>query len=429
MKLNFSAMAEEVKLISDAETEIFLQELINPFRQLAQLKEAKIYLVQDEAINAFVDKNHNIFINTGLLMKFNKIEVLLGVLAHEIGHVVGKHALKTEIYQQDKNKAFFGYGMALGAILAKSPDSATAIALATNEGIYKMQLKYSRQQEDSADLIAIEFLEALNYPVSGLKEIFQFFLQQSLQENLDRQQKIELEYSQTHPLSEKRLTRIQQYQQKNAINWQKIAQFNERLLLIQAKLDGFLLPTDLVLKKYLDDNKTNHQIARAVAYFRLNQYQKSFQILDKAIKNNQSNGFLFELKAELLQKSRHIDLAMQNYQKAILLLDIKQSAMARLMLAEIVINQENIQPKLLDFVEQKLMEAKFYLDDKPLFFKQIATIFHLKKQYSYANFYLGKYYFLLQNEKKAKELWQEALKTEPPLDTQTKFIITDYGVL
>ena len=305
-------MAEEIKLISDAETEIFLQELINPFRQLAQLKEAKIYLVQDEAINAFVDKNHNIFINTGLLMKFNKIEVLLGVLAHEIGHVVGKHALKTEIYQQDKNKAFFGYGMALGAILAKSPDSATAIALATNEGIYKMQLKYSRQQEDSADLIAIEFLEALNYPVSGLKEIFQFFLQQSLQENLDRQQKIELEYSQTHPLSEKRLTRIQQYQQKNAINWQKIAQFNERLLLIQAKLDGFLLPTDLVLKKYFNDNKTNHQIARAVAYFRLNQYQKSFQILDKAIKNNQNNGFLFELKAELLQKSHHIDLAMQN---------------------------------------------------------------------------------------------------------------------
>ena len=39
------------------------------------------------------------------------------------------------------------------------------------------------------------------------------------------------------------------------------------------------------------------------------------------------------------------------------------------------------------------------------------------------------YYFLLQNEKKAKELWQEALKTEPPLDTHTKFIITDYGVL
>lgn len=422
-----TCQAEEIKLISDTETETFLQELVAPFLKLAELKESKIFLVQDDSVNAFVDENYHIFIHTGLLTKFNKVEVLLGVLAHEIGHIAGKHMVKSSVYQQNsQSKVLFGYAMAISALLAKSPDTATALALATNDGIYKMQLKYSRQQEDSADLMAIEFLEALNYPVVGLQEIFRFFLQQSSAENtFDKYSRDQQEYLQTHPLSEKRLARILQYQQKNHINWQKIKQLNDKLWLIQAKLDGFLLPTEVVLKKYSDDQQTTHQIAQAIAYFRLNQYQKSLKTLDKAIKNNTKNGFLYELKAELLQKSNQTELAIVNYQKAIAMLNLQQSGLARLILAEMILNNLNNYANLIDFIEQKLLEAKIYLEDKPLFFKQMANIYHFKKQNSYANFYLGKYYFLLKNPQKAKELWQEALKTQPKLNEALKLEVLE----
>ena len=55
----------------------------------------------------------------------------------------------------------------------------------------------------------------------------------------------------------------------------------------------------------------------------------------------------------------------------------------------------------------------------------MANIYHFKKQNSYANFYLGKYYFLLKNPQKAKELWQEALKTQPKLNEALKLEVLE----
>ncbi len=106
--------AQEIRIISDAETESFLAEISYPIINAANLnhKEIKFYLVDDNNINAFVTNGQNIFINLGLITNFPKIEVLMGVIAHEIGHIAGGHLAKaSEDYQNNQKIATAGYLM------------------------------------------------------------------------------------------------------------------------------------------------------------------------------------------------------------------------------------------------------------------------------------------------------------------------------
>ena len=89
--------AQNLNLIQDAEIETTLLKWIKPILIKAKLnpESIKIFIVNDDSINAFVAGGQNIFINTGLITKANDHNALIGVMAHEIGHISGGHLIKT----------------------------------------------------------------------------------------------------------------------------------------------------------------------------------------------------------------------------------------------------------------------------------------------------------------------------------------------
>src|SRR6202011_941539 len=55
-----------------------------------------IYLISDDQINSFVAGGQAIFLNTGLIEKAENPGQLIGVVAHETGHIVGGHIFSTK---------------------------------------------------------------------------------------------------------------------------------------------------------------------------------------------------------------------------------------------------------------------------------------------------------------------------------------------
>ena len=85
--------ASAQSLIRDAEIEETLRIYENPLIDAAGLRreDVRIYIVNEDTVNAFVVNGQNIFIHTGLIMRANTPNEIIGVLAHETGHIAGGH--------------------------------------------------------------------------------------------------------------------------------------------------------------------------------------------------------------------------------------------------------------------------------------------------------------------------------------------------
>src|SRR5690348_13697790 len=89
--------AQEVgpSILRDAETEALLQDLVAPITRAAGLapNAVQIVLVNDPSINAFVAGGQRIYINSGLINAADSANEVQGVLAHEMGHIIGGHSI------------------------------------------------------------------------------------------------------------------------------------------------------------------------------------------------------------------------------------------------------------------------------------------------------------------------------------------------
>ena len=89
----WAAQAQGRKIIRDAEIENTIRAYSTPLFQSAGLSPSAvdIILIDDPSLNAFVAGGQRIFIHTGLLMRADNAQQVIGVIAHETGHIVGGH--------------------------------------------------------------------------------------------------------------------------------------------------------------------------------------------------------------------------------------------------------------------------------------------------------------------------------------------------
>ncbi len=83
-------------MIRDAEIEQLLRDYTRPILRVAGLSQQNIHVViiNDKSFNAFVMDAHRIFVNAGALMQSKTPNQIIGVFAHETGHIVGGHLAK-----------------------------------------------------------------------------------------------------------------------------------------------------------------------------------------------------------------------------------------------------------------------------------------------------------------------------------------------
>jgi predicted Zn-dependent protease len=376
-KISFASESSPT-LIRDAETEKFLHNLSDPIFIAAGLdpRNINIYIVGDNSLNAFVSGGQNVFINTGLLQKYKTPDTLIGVIAHETGHIAAGHlARSSEAAGQAQGAMLLSYLLGIGAVIAGSPDAGIALIAGGSNSAERLYAKFTRTQEEAADNHAIEYLDKMQYPADGLVNLLELFER----EMIGYKGQID-EYLLSHPISRKRIDLIKSRTAEKKHSGEKINQKLQRQMdMVLAKLEGFIADPDTTLAKYKNQNDELSNYKKSIALFHKGKIPESLALLDPIIekpnRENSEKGFLLEMKGQILFESGDISNSILTYDKAIKLLSAKDSAQAKISFASGILTLKQSDKDLIELAIKNLEEAKIFEEESPFLFKQLANAY------------------------------------------------------
>ncbi len=348
LPLAAAAQGGSMSVVRDAEIEATIRAYADPIFTVAnqEASNIEVHLIEDDRINAFVAPGLNMFINTGLLMKSDSPNQVIGVIAHETGHISGGHL----VHFQDalRNATIENIAcmlMTVGATVASGGGTGPLPAIC-GEIAKRGLLKYSRVQESAADQAGMKFLDATHQSSRGLLEFFKKLEGQEflLSTNQDP-------YLRTHPLTTDRIDSVAQHVAQSPYSdvpdSPDLIVLHERML---AKLKGFLWPLGRVLQIYPEkDVSVPARYARAIAYFRVSRLKESLALMDGLLAESPDDPFFLEQKGQILFQNGKLAEALPLYQKAV---DLRpREALLRLELGQVQIEteqQEFVKPAILN---------------------------------------------------------------------------------
>ena len=304
--------AQNIRLIQDAEIEFYIRDWIEPILKVAGLSpnSVNIYIVNDNTINAFVAGGQNIFINTGLILAAKEVNALIGVLAHEVGHISGGHLNRTvnsiKRAQETVTIATIITAGLMAASKAAGLDTPAGLAkLATlGPSIAERNLyKHTRQNEKYADAAAIEYMTAVNRSCIPLTELLKTLgKQELLHEN--RQDP----YLRTHPISRERIYDIMEATKDIEIDKSENLLLDEiKFKRIVAKIIAFTnTPGKTLLLYPKSSSQIDAKYARAIAYLRLPDLDKGIKEIKELINLDRNDPFFPEVLGQMLFENGQI---------------------------------------------------------------------------------------------------------------------------
>lgn len=310
---------QQGSMIRDAEIEELLREIIAPIFKVADLspQDLNLYIIANDQINAAASIDNTIFLNTGLMTKANSFDEVIGVLAHETGHIALGHIVKTHDAMQKASLLSIA-SLVLGAVVSVvsgTPDAMAASALAGQSMAMGSFFHYSRGQEASADMAALRYLKALNWSHEGLISFMRKLAGQELR-SLDRQ----MAYARTHPLSSDRVALLESSAKKIPQGKPIPGYLEKKFIRIKAKINAFMLHPRTTLAAFPMRNTTDEAYySRAIAYYRDANLAKAIANLEPLLQKYPRDGFLHELKGQIYFEFGRIHEALASYQKAIAL--------------------------------------------------------------------------------------------------------------
>lgn len=314
------AEAQKLSFIRDAEIENTIRTYATPVFQAAGLEPSaiQIYLVNDKALNAFVAGGQKLFINTGLLIKSENANQVIGVIAHETGHIAGGHLSSTRDALKESSAANI-LAMVLGSVVAAGTgrgDVGGAIIAGGQQMGTRTFLKYSRTQEGSADAAAMRFLENTGQSSKGLLEFFEILGDQEL-----LSEKRQDPYYRSHPLTGDRIKNVSAFVEHSRYsNRGDTPDFAERHARMKAKLMAFIDPLNRTLRRYKEeDTSLEARYARAIAYYRRPDLDHALPLIDGLIAERPNDPYFHELKGQVLFENGRIAESLPYYEKATLL--------------------------------------------------------------------------------------------------------------
>ena len=314
------AKAETRKLsfIRDAEIENTIRAYATPLFQAAGLEPSaiNIYLVNDKTLNAFVAGGQKLFINTGLLIKSENAGQVIGVIAHETGHIAGGHLSRTR-EAMEKSSAASILAMVLGgaAVIGGRGDVGSAIIAGGQQMGIRNFLQYSRTQESAADAAAMRFLDATGQSAKGLLEFFEILGDQELL-SVKRQDP----YYRSHPLTHERVLAVEDFILHSPYSDNsEPADFIESHARMRAKLRAFIEPISRTLRTYKeDDPRLEARYAQAIAYYRRPDLMRAIPLIDGLIEERPADPYFLELKGQMLFENGRVGESILYYEKAVL---------------------------------------------------------------------------------------------------------------
>lgn len=314
------AAAQESKplpLIRDAETETLIREYAKPIFKAAGVASASvhIYLINNPVFNAFVSDGQRMFINTGTLIQTEMPNELIGVIAHETGHIAGAHLARFEEQASRLQAATIITMLAgIGAIAAGSGEAGQAVILGGQNAIVRQLLAARRLDESAADRAAVRFLASTGQSVQGMVKTFRRFAEQSL-----LSARFADPYLQTHPMPRERLSALEEAARKDPYaNRKDPPQLQLRHDLVRAKLSAYLERPDRVARRYpRGDNSLPARYARAIQSYLHADLRAAVAAMDGLIAEMPNFPYFWELKGQMLLETGHAREALAPLKKAV----------------------------------------------------------------------------------------------------------------
>lgn len=342
--LSASAGAQGLPLIRDTEIEALLNDYARPIFKAAGLGTGRVQMriVKSDAFNAFVLDGRNVFIHTGALTQAETPNQVIGVIAHEAGHISGGHmaALRARI-ARDQTRALLvqllGIGAMIGGAVAGGDTGRDIMSAgqggmgAGSEIIMRSLLSERRSQEGAADQAGLSFLNATRQSGRGMLETFERFAQQEYISDAHKDA-----FVRSHPVATDRLSRLRDLVEKSPYYKEKDpAPLQLRHDLMRAKLSGYLDRPGVVFNRYPPSDKSlPARYARALAKFfqgGANGLEGAIVEVDALIRERPDYAFFHEVKGDLYMRAGRMAEAIPSLRQALKL--APDSSLIRVQLA------------------------------------------------------------------------------------------------
>lgn len=374
------SVADARGIIRDSETEALIRDYAKPILRAAGLgaQNVKIHIVNDRNFNAFVVDGQNMFMHAGTLMIADTPNQVIGVIAHEAGHITGGHLARLRI-QISKVKStalmlqLLGLAAAAGGAMAGVPNAAQigmGAAMGGTDAAMRSFLAYRQTEESSADQAGVTFLDATKQSGRGMIETFEV-----LADKLRGIQGIN-PYLMSHPLPQTRISRLRTLVESSPHYEKKdppALQFRHDL--IRAKLSGFLDKPEIALKRYKQSDTSLPSVyARAIATYRQSGVDAAMPLLNQLIAAQPNWPYFYELKGQFLFESGRGAEAIAPLRKAVEL--APHEALIRIMLSQALLGTED--NRYLDEAVRSLRQALTRETSSARGYRQLASAYARK---------------------------------------------------
>ena len=310
-------------IVRDAEIEALLVDYAKPIFKAAGLsrKGIEIVLVNNPSFNAFVD-GRRIFINTGALMTAETPNEVIGVLAHESGHLAGGHQQRLrDQLARSRTIAIVGALAGMGAVAAGSSldiegagAAGTGLMSAAPSVAQRALLSYQRSEEVTADRAAIKYLNATGQSANGMLKTFDRFTKQAALAGVRRNP-----YEVSHPLPRERIALLEELAKKSPhFNKKDSAALQRRHDMMRGKIAAYSGGAPVVGRAFKNDpNGVGARYGMAISQFLRGDTRRALAGIDKLIAKDKNNPYLHEIRGEILLHARQADKAAAALSKAV----------------------------------------------------------------------------------------------------------------
>ena len=317
------AHAQGMSVLRDTETEEMLRSYEMPLARAAGLdvNNVHIYLMGSPEINAFATQPADIYIFSGILLWLRKPNELIGVMAHETGHISAGHLTRSYAAMRKASIPMMVSLIAgIAAMIAGAGEAGLALMQMGQSMAMAQFAAFSRVQESTADQIAAKLLLATHQSPIGMYDTFQRFAQEEAMSayKIDK-------FAVDHPTGQDRVADLQDMVDSSPYREvQDSPQSVHTFEMVQAKLAGYVLPVKEALRRYPpSDTSAPARYARAMAYMRQPDFKKAMDEINSLIKDEPNNPYFYEVRGQIYVSMARPREGIPDYQKAV---DLRPSA-------------------------------------------------------------------------------------------------------
>lgn len=394
--------------LRDAETEQLLRDYTRPILRAAGLEKQNIQVViiNDPTFNAFVADGRRIFVNYGALRESETPNQIIGVLAHETGHLAGGHLakLREQIAQTQTQMIIamlLGLGAAVAGARAGAGGAGAAAIAAPQSAIMRTMLSYQRQQEESADKAGVKFLNATGQSAKGMYETFKRFSEQGLFASRGADP-----YYMSHPMPAERVRALEELARTSSY-WDKKDDpaLQQRHDMMRAKVSGFMERAETVYRRYPASNDSlPARYARAIATYRHGDLSSALTQIDGLIRSQPNNPYFYELKGQALLEGAKPNEAIAPLRKAVQLSN--NTPLIEMLLGQALVASENKA-----YADDAITILRTALSREPeaaIGYTQLAMAYGRKGNYAEADLASAQAAYLRGDQKTARDLASRA---------------------